>query len=99
MVQNFDEIEEHSEILQPLTQEHAEILMNSAQYYQMKYEGTLEPMCELFPIEGLSLTNQPSLAQSPLLHPRSDSLQKNGDGPESEEDASWFRLQELKERG
>ena len=75
-----------------MTQELAEVLMNSAQYYQMKYEGTLEPMGELFPIEGLSLTNQPSLAQSPLLQPRSESLQKNGDGQESEnQDASWFR--------
>lgn len=99
MVQNFDEIEEHSDILQPMTQELAEILMNSAQYYHMKYEGTLEPMCELFPVDGLSLTNQPSLAQSPVVKLRSESGEKNGDGDSEEQDASLFRLQELKERG
>ena len=69
MVPNFDEIEEQSDNLQPLTPELVEILMNSAQYYQMKYDGALEPMCELFPIDGLSLTNQPSLAQSPVQSP------------------------------
>ena len=57
MVNNFDEIEEHSDNLQPMTPELVDILMNSAQYYQMKYEGALEPMCELFPVDGLSLTN------------------------------------------
>lgn len=50
MVDNFEEIEEQSDHLQPMTPELVEILMNSAQYYQMKYDGSLEPMCELFPI-------------------------------------------------
>lgn len=56
MVHNFDEIEEYSDNLQPMTPELIGILMNSAQYYQMKYEGLLDPMCELFPVDGLSLT-------------------------------------------
>ena len=29
-----------------------DILMNSAVYYQKKYEGELEPMCEVFSIDG-----------------------------------------------
>ena len=99
MIQNFEEIEEHSDLLQPMTPELVEILMNSAQYYQMKYEGALEPMCELFPIDGLSLTNQPSMAQSPLMQARSD-VMKDVAGQDSEDpDASWLRLQELQERG
>lgn len=36
-----------------------EILLNSATYYQMKYEGKLEPVCELFEIEGLAQETLP----------------------------------------
>lgn len=34
--------------------EMVDILMNSAVYYQKKYEGELEPMCEVFSVDGLS---------------------------------------------
>ena len=44
MIRNFDEIEEASEEIMPLDHEMIEVLLNSAFYYQKKYEGSLDPM-------------------------------------------------------
>ena len=54
MCSNFDEIEEQSQCIKLLDSRRIEILLNSATYYQMKYDGSLEHMCEIFPIEGMS---------------------------------------------
>lgn len=42
MVQNFDTIVEESDKIWPLEGEMVDILLNSAVYYQKKYEGELE---------------------------------------------------------
>ena len=44
MVGNFDQIENQSENIQQLTPKLIDILMNSIQYYQMKYDGDLDAM-------------------------------------------------------
>ena len=44
MIRNFDDIDERSEDIMPLDHEMIEVLLNSAVYYQKKYEGSLEPM-------------------------------------------------------
>jgi len=36
-----------------LESQRVEILLNSATYYQMKYDGKLEHMQEIFPIQGM----------------------------------------------
>lgn len=43
-VDNFDQIEQQSEIIQPLTQDMIDVLMNSADYYQKKYTGEIDHM-------------------------------------------------------
>ena len=53
-IKNFDQIELQSDFIQPLPIEMVDILMNSAVYYQKKYVGELEPMCEVFSVDGLS---------------------------------------------
>lgn len=47
-VENFDELDRQSDNITPLSAELVDILMNSVLYYQMKYDGDLDPMCELF---------------------------------------------------
>lgn len=51
---NFETIEALSDNIQPLTTEMIDILMSSAVYYQKKYDGELDQMCEVFTAEGLS---------------------------------------------
>jgi len=53
MYTNFDQMIEASEEIKVLDSRRVEILLNSATYYQMKYDGTLEHMQEIFPIEGM----------------------------------------------
>ena len=59
MIKNFEQIEADSDIIQPLTLESVEILMNSAVYYQKKYTGEIAHMEEVFPIEDPSINNSP----------------------------------------
>ena len=54
MISNFDELEASSDNISPLSLEMVDILMNSAVYYQKKYEGELEHMQEVFTADGLS---------------------------------------------
>ena len=54
-VENFDQIEEQSESIQPLNFEMIEVLMNSALYYQKKYTREIGHMQEVFPIEDPSI--------------------------------------------
>lgn len=56
-IKNFEQIDALSESIQPLTPEMIDILMSSAQYYQKKYDGELDTMCEVFTAEGLSSKN------------------------------------------
>ena len=49
LIDNFDQIERDSETIEVLGTEMVDILLNSAEYYQKKYEGELEPMHEVFP--------------------------------------------------
>ena len=53
MYTNFDQMAEASEEIKVLDSRRVEILLNSASYYQGKYDGTLEHMQEIFPIEGM----------------------------------------------
>jgi len=53
-IENFDQIEEESEIIQPLNQEMVDILMNSALYYEKKYTREIGHMQEVFPIDDPS---------------------------------------------
>jgi hypothetical protein len=54
LFKDFDKVEEESESIETLSQEMVEILLNSASYYQKKYEGELDTMNEVFPVECLS---------------------------------------------
>jgi hypothetical protein len=56
-VKNFEQIEMMSDNIQPLSPEMIEILMSSLVYYQKKYDGELDVMCEVFTAEGLSTKN------------------------------------------
>ena len=49
---NFDKIAEASQKMKVLDSRKVDILLNSATYYQMKYDGRLENMQEIFEIEG-----------------------------------------------
>ena len=49
---NFDTIEQESNDIQQLSNEMVEILMNSATYYQKKYNKELDDMREVFHLEG-----------------------------------------------
>jgi hypothetical protein len=53
-VSNFEELERESDRIQPLTPEIVEVLMNSALYYEKKYEKELPHMDEVFPFEDPS---------------------------------------------
>ena len=57
LVENFEQIEYLSDNIQPLTVEMIDVLMSSALYYQKKYDGELDSMCEVFTAEGLSTKN------------------------------------------
>ena len=50
-ISNFDKIEQESEAIEILSSDMVEILLNSAVYYQKKYEGNLDPMQEVFPVD------------------------------------------------
>ena len=52
MYSNFEKVAEASEKMKMLDSRKVEILLNSATYYQMKYDGRLENMQEIFTIEG-----------------------------------------------
>lgn len=65
MIKNFEELDAKSEEITPISAEMIEILMNSASYYQKKYDGELDNMCEVFTVDGFS-TKQQSKVQSPL---------------------------------
>lgn len=67
-VNNFDEIDRDSDKIQPLTIEMVDILMNSAVYYQKKYNHEIDHMCEVFPFDD------PSREQSPLKIKSNDYL-------------------------
>jgi len=54
MIKNFEDIESKSEEISPITPDMVEILMNSACYYQKKYDGELDNMCEVFTVDGFS---------------------------------------------
>lgn len=52
MYSNFDKVAEASDKMKTLDPRRVDILLNSATYYQMKYDGRLENMQEIFDIEG-----------------------------------------------
>ena len=54
MIKNFEEIEAKSSDITPLSAEMIEILLNPASYYQKKYDGELEHLCEVFTVDGFS---------------------------------------------
>ena len=57
LVDNFDQVERDSETIEVLGTEMVDILLNSAVYYQKKYEGQLEAMHEVFPGSPLKKEN------------------------------------------
>ena len=65
-IKNFEQLEFQSDNIQPLTIEIVEVLLNSAMYYQKKYDGELEHMQEVFTADGLS-TKQHSPLKADLL--------------------------------
>jgi hypothetical protein len=65
MIKNFEELEAKSGDITPLSPEMIEILLNPASYYQKKYDGELDQLCEVFTGDGFS-TKQPSKMPSPL---------------------------------
>lgn len=54
MIKNFEEVEAKSGDITPLSSEMIEILLNPASYYQKKYDGELEHLCEVFTVDGFS---------------------------------------------
>jgi hypothetical protein len=52
MYANFDKVAEASDKMKTLDGRRVDILLNSATYYQMKYDGRLENMQEIFDIDG-----------------------------------------------
>ena len=53
LVTKFREMEKDCDKITPITSDLVEILMNSADYYQKKYDGVLPHMQEMFPIQEL----------------------------------------------
>jgi len=86
----FDQIEEEATLITHIYKpELIDTLLNSAKYFEKKYQGELPAMQELYPIDGLQ-SQQVSIAASPQKKKNSDINYTESNTSEKKEESESY---------